>query len=372
VRIAVTGGDTHKKITLTDSSETFEFDGCFVNIEPKELKLWTPDTPNLYPFTLECGDDKIESYFAIRWVDVREVNGAQRICLNGKPYLFNGMLDQGYYPDGIFMPATIDGYIDDIKLTKALGFNMLRKHIKIEPKIFYYLCDKYGVAIFQDMVNNAKYKFFRDTVLPTVESTVLQRLDDKGFAKSPETRAIFEDCMYSTLDHLYNTPSVVYYTIFNEGWGQFCADEMYEKLKSFDKTRIVDSTSGWFRRYKTDVDSRHIYFRPLKPKKLDGRPLVISEFGGYAHSVKDHVFSENVYGYRVFSGRDEFENAVYKLYDTEVRDLVNKGASAFVYTQVSDVEDEINGFVTYDRQIIKVDTERLKNLNDELRKISES
>ena len=371
VRIALTGGEDHKRITLKDSGEVFEFDGNFVNVEPKELRLWTPETPYLYDFTLEAGEDVIESYFAVRWVDVREVNGVQRICLNGKPYLFNGMLDQGYYPDGIFMPATLDGYLDDIKLTKALGFNMLRKHIKIEPMIFYYLCDKYGIAVFQDMVNNGKYSFFKDTVLPTVSTVYLQSLGDKHFNKSREARAIFESTMYATADHLYNTPSIVYYTIFNEGWGQFLADEMYEKLKAFDPTRVLDSTSGWFRRNESDVDSRHIYFRPLKPKKLDGRPLVISEFGGYAHSVKDHVYSDHVYGYRVYPEQKALDDAIYKLYDTEVRGLVENGASAFVYTQVSDVEDEINGFVTYDRQVVQVDCEKLRKLNEELKNISE-
>ena len=372
VRIAVTGGENHKRITLKSSGEVFEFDGAFVNIEPKELNLWTPETPYIYYFTLECGEDVIKSYFAVRWVDVRDVGGTARICLNGKPYLFNGMLDQGYYPDGIFMPATEEGYIDDVLLAKKLGFNMLRKHIKIEPMIFYYICDVHGIAVFQDMVNNGKYNFVKDTVIPTIETTLLQRLNDNGFAKNPETRAIFEDSMYATADHLYNVPSIVYYTIFNEGWGQFCADDMYEKLRSFDSTRVIDSTSGWFRRHKTDVDSRHIYFRPLKPKKLDGRPLVISEFGGYAHSVKDHVFSESVYGYKVFSDRADFEAAVLKLYDKEVRALVEKGASAFVYTQVSDVEDEINGFVTYDRQCVKIDCDKLRKINEELDKISKS
>ena len=371
VKIAVTGGDAHKKITLKESSEVFEFDGAFANIEPKELKLWTPESPYLYEFTLECGEDVIESYFAVRWVDVRNVGGVNRICLNGKPYLFNGMLDQGYYPDGIFMPATEEGYIDDIKLTKALGFNMLRKHIKIEPMIFYYLCDKMGVAVFQDMINNGTYHFVRDTVLPTVSTVYLQSLNDKSFSKNTEVRAIFENTMYRTLDLLYNTPSVVYYTIFNEGWGQFCADDMYDKMKNFDSTRIVDSTSGWFRRQKSDVDSRHIYFRALKPKKLDGRPLVISEFGGYAHGVERHTFGEDIYGYRVMKTREEYENAVCKLYETEVKDLVETGASAFVYTQVSDVEDEINGFVTYDRQVVKIDTDRLRKINKNLKNISE-
>ena len=370
VSIAVTGGDAHKRITLTESKEVFEFDGGFVNIEPKELHLWTPENPYLYDFTLECGEDLVKSYFAVRWVDVREVGGVERICLNGKPYLFNGMLDQGYYPDGIFMPATVDGYLDDITLTKKIGFNMLRKHIKIEPMIFYYLCDKHGVAVFQDMVNNGKYSFFKDTVLPTVSTVALQKMPDKLFNRNKDARDIYVKTMYETADHLYNVPSIVYYTIFNEGWGQFCADDMYDNLKAFDPTRVLDSTSGWFRRHKTDVDSRHIYFRPLKPKKLDGRPLVISEFGGYAHSVSTHTFGEKVYGYRVMAERSEFEDAVYKLYDTEVRELVEKGASAFVYTQVSDVEDEINGFITYDRQVVKVDCERLKKLNNELKDIS--
>ena len=371
VKITVTGGDIHKKITLKDSGEVFEFDGNIVNIEPKDVKLWTPESPYLYEFTLECGEDIIESYFAIRWVDVRNIDGVNRICLNGVPYLFNGMLDQGYYPDGIFMPATKDGYEDDIRLTKALGFNMLRKHIKVEPMIFYYLCDKMGVAVFQDMVNNGTYHFIRDTVLPTVSTVYLQRLNDESFSPSIDVRAIFENTMYETADHLYNVPSIVYYTIFNEGWGQFSADVMYEKLKSFDSTRIIDSTSGWFRRYESDVDSRHIYFRPLKPKKLDGRPLVISEFGGYAHGVNGHTFGDGTYGYRVFKDIEDYENAVYTLYDTEVRALVENGASAFVYTQVSDVEDEINGFYTYDRQIVKVDADRLKKLNDELKSISD-
>ena len=372
VKLTVTGGAMHKKVTLTESGEVFEFDGNIVNIEPKELRLWSPESPYLYYFTLEAGEDKIESYFAIRWVDVRDMNGKKRICLNGKPYLFNGMLDQGYYPDGIFLPATEKGYEDDIRLAKALGFNMLRKHIKIEPMIFYYLCDKIGIAVFQDMVNNGEYHFFRDTLLPTVSTVYLQRMNDKKFSPDKEVREIFENTMYETLDHLYNVPSVVYYTIFNEGWGQFTADEMYEKLCAFDSTRIVDSTSGWFRRHKTDVDSRHIYFRPLKPKKLDGKPLVISEFGGYAYGVDGHRFSEKIYGYRVFKTQKEFEDAVCKLYDTEVRSLVENGASAFVYTQVSDVEDEINGLVTYDREIVKIDCDRLKKINDELKGISES
>ncbi len=372
VTIEVYGGADEKSITLKESSEVFNFTGNSVKIEPKDIKRWTPDEPYLYHFTLTSGDDRIESYFAIRWIGVENINGVNRLCLNGKPYLFNGLLDQGYYPDGIYTPASAEAYEDDIIKAKKLGFNMLRKHIKIEPMIFYYLCDKLGIAVFQDMVNNGKYSFVRDTALPTISTNFCQRLNDIFFNLNKNARKIFEANMYLTASHLYNTPSVVYYTVFNEGWGQFCADEMYERLKKHDKTRMIDTTSGWFRRRKSDVDSRHIYFRKLMPKYTNGKPLVISEFGGYAYQEKDHVYSRSSYGYKTLQTKEEYENAVCTLYDTEVRELVKGGASAFVYTQLSDVEDEINGLITYDRRIMKITPERIEKINRELREISES
>lgn len=365
VKVTVTGGEDKKRLTLS-SGEVFEFSGDTVTVVPREIRLWTPEEPNLYYFTIECGEDRVESYFALRVVDVRELGGKSRICLNGKPYVFNGLLDQGYYPDGLFLPATIDGYRDDIIRVKEMGFNMLRKHIKIEPMIFYYLCDKIGIAVFQDMVNNGGYSFLIDTALPTVG---LQRLGDRLKNRSREGRRIFIEEMYKTTEHLYNLPSVVYYTVFNEGWGQFCADEAYEKMKSADKTRIIDTTSGWFRRHKSDVDSRHIYFKALKPKKLDGRPLSISEFGGYSYRVEGHLFGKDNYGYKLFNSREEFEDALVALYENEVAPLIKEGASAFVYTQVSDVEDETNGLITYDRHVVKVDSARLRTVMEKITKL---
>ena len=149
VKIAVDSNATHKKITLLDSGEVYEFDESSVVISPKEKKLWSPESPYLYRFKLETENDVVESYFALREVGVNEIDGIPRICLNGKPYLFNGLLDQGYFPDGLFLPATEKGYEDDIMLAKSLGFNTLRKHVKVEPDIFYYLCDKLGIAFFQ-------------------------------------------------------------------------------------------------------------------------------------------------------------------------------------------------------------------------------
>lgn len=359
VRLEIAGGVSRKTVRIIETGEVIYLEGNALDIKPSNPMLWSPEEPNLYHVEICSGEDTVKSYFAIRQVNIRECDGRMRICLNGEPYIFSGLLDQGYYPDGLFLPATSDGYLDDIRLAKRLGFNMLRKHIKVEPDIFYYLCDREGIAVFQDMVNNSKYSFIHDTALPTVG---VQRLSDNGTHKDPASRAIFIKTMEETSSLLYNHPSVVYYTIFNEGWGQFCSDHMYKKMKELDPTRIVDSTSGWFRRRESDVDSRHIYFKVLKPKNPDGRPLVISEFGGYSYRVPGHLFGEGNYGYRLFSDREEFEEAVIKLYEDEVLPLAMAGASAFVYTQVSDVEDETNGLVTYDREVVKVDEERLASV----------
>ncbi len=355
VKIEIKSKAERKIITLKDG-ERIEFADDVIVINPSEPRVWTPDDPYLYYFTLETECDRIESYFALREVGIRELDGVMRLTLNGEPYLFNGLLDQGYYPDGIFLPATSEGYAYDIEFAKRCGFNMLRKHIKIEPQIFYRLCDRLGVLVLQDMINNSDYSFLRDTALPTVG---LQRLPDKCLHRDRESREIFISSMLEEAELLYNSPSVVYYTVFNEGWGQFDSDRLYGILKAKDPTRIVDSTSGWFRQSVSDVDSRHIYFKPLAVKRPDGRPLAISEFGGYSYRCPGHLFSEENYGYKSFETREAFEDALVGLYENEVAPLARAGASVFVYTQVSDVEDETNGLLTYDRRVEKVDAERI-------------
>ena len=367
VKIEVIGGVGKKRLVLTESDESFEFDGRTIVIKPKNPKCWTPETPYLYNFRIETENDTVESYFALREVGICDTGATKRLTLNGEPYLFNGLLDQGYFPDGLFLPATPEGYENDIITAKNLGFNMLRKHIKIEPAIFYYLCDKLGIAVFQDMVNNSKYSFIKDTALPTIG---LKRCIDKLRHNNPLSRSAFEDMMHGTVNTLYNYPSVLYYTIFNEGWGQFCADAMYEKLKEQDPTRIIDSTSGWFWQKKSDVYSHHIYFKKLAVKVSEDRPTVISEFGGYSYRVPEHLFGEKCYGYGKFEDPVQFEDAFIKLYSTEVKKLVKAGASAFVYTQISDVEDETNGLMTYDRRVIKVSAERARECMEQLYSIA--
>ena len=332
-------------------------------IAPENPRRWSPEDPYLYTFTLQAEQDTVESYFALRTISVREVNGLPRLCLNGKPYFFHGLLDQGYWSDGLFTPATPEAYEKDILAMKALGFNMLRKHIKVEPEQFYYDCDRLGMVVFQDMVNNSDYRFFRDTVLPTVG---LLRRSDKRLHNNVHSRRAFEASMLQTVRQLYNHPSIVYWTIFNEGWGQFCADEEYRVLRAADNTRIIDSTSGWFLAKNTDVDSRHIYFRKLKMRASD-KPLVLSEFGGYSYKPEGHVFNtEQTYGYGKCATREEFVAAVRRLYEEQVLPLIPQGLCAAVYTQVSDIEDETNGLLTYDRRVAKLLPEEFADLSARL------
>ncbi|MBE6768966.1 MAG: glycoside hydrolase family 2 [Ruminococcaceae bacterium] len=324
---------------------------------------WTPETPHLYDCTITTATDHVESYFALRTLTTETVNGVPRLCLNGKPYFFHGLLDQGYWQDGLFTPATPAGYAADIQKMKALGFNMLRKHIKVEPARFYYDCDRLGMAVFQDMVNNGDYRFLRDTALPTVG---FLRRNDRRLHRDPATREAFVRGMERVVQQLQNHPCVVYWTIFNEGWGQFCGDEMYTRLKVLDGSRFVDTTSGWFLGAQTQVDSRHIYFRRLQLRVKD-KPLVLSEFGGYSYQVAGHVYrTDKNYGYGKYNTREDFVAALRRLYTDEVLPLVRAGLSAAVYTQVSDVEEETNGLMTYDRAVDKVLPTEFADISEQL------
>ncbi len=322
-----------------------------VTVTPDAPRLWSPEDPYLYSFTVETAEDRLESYFALRSLEIREVGGYQRLCLNGKPYFFHGLLDQGYWPDGLFTPAAPECYRDDILAMKKLGFNMLRKHIKVEPEEFYYQCDRLGMVVFQDMVNNGDYSFFRDTALPTVG---LQKLPDKHLHRDAKTRREFLRQMELTVRQLQNHPSICCWTIFNEGWGQFDSDAVYARFRQLDDTRFIDSTSGWFRRKKTDLDSRHVYFRPVR-LKAGSKPLFLSEFGGYSYKPAGHVFNtEQTYGYGKYADAQEYADAVAALYREQIVPAVKAGLCAAVYTQVSDVEDETNGILSYDRKVCKL------------------
>ncbi|MBE6610278.1 MAG: glycoside hydrolase family 2 [Ruminococcaceae bacterium] len=367
--VTVRGGEKAKRLRLrTEQGEKiYEFEGESLTFSPDEIHLWTPETPYLYRFTLESGADKVESYFALREISADMGEMFPRLLLNGKPYFFHGLLDQGYFSDGIYLPATPEGFKNDILQMKKLGFNMLRKHIKIEPQLFYYYCDLYGMAVFQDLVNSGGYSFLIDTALPTV---FLRR--GVTHRASKKRKAIFESSAKETVELLYNHPSVVYYTIFNEGWGQYEADRLYGDMKALDGSRVWDTTSGWFKTKKSDVQSEHIYFKPINLTAREGRPLVLSEFGGFSYKVKDHSFNPvETYGYRYYETEEEYTAALEKLYLCEIVPNVKNGLCATVFTQVSDVEDETNGLLTYDRQILKVKEEPMQNIAKEIFKAFE-
>ena len=360
-KIRVNSEAEYKILKLHFDGSEYRFHGDEIIIEPKEPKNWTPESPFLYYFTLSTGTDTIESYFALRDIKIDTVGDTDRFLLNGKPYFFSGLLDQGYYPDGIFLPATPEGYESDILLAKRLGFNTLRKHIKIEPMIFYHLCDKLGMVVFQDMVNNSGYSFILDTALPTVG---LKNLNFSFRHRDEETRRIFLDTMEDTAELLYNTPSVLLYTVFNEGWGEFDPDDAYERLKAIDPSRLIDATSGWFYGKKSDMRSLHIYFKTPKVRSTDGRAINLSEFGGFSLRVPEHLFGSKNYGYKIYDTRAELTEAIFELYTEGVAALCEDGLCASIYTQLSDVEDETNGLITYDRRVVKVDEGQMKLANE--------
>ena len=331
-------------------------------IEPENPELWSPENPRLYRFSLTAGEDKLKSYFALRTLEIKKINGIKKLCLNGKPYFFHGVLDQGYFPDGIFTPADEQAFERDILSMKRLGFNTLRKHIKVEPQQFYYDCDRLGMIVFQDFVNNSDYSFIRDTALPTVG---FQKCSDKNRHK--KYRDIFIAEAEKTISQLKNHPCVCYWTIFNEGWGQFDSTGVYQHIRQIDSSRFIDSTSGWFRCGESDVESIHVYFKPVKLKS-DDKPLVLSEFGGYSMALKGHVSSANAYGYKTFDSSAELQAGLDALYTNEIMPAIKNGLCAAILTQLSDVEDEINGMVTYDRKVVKVNEESMKKLSEDLQK----
>ena len=333
-----------------------------VRIEPETPHLWTCDDPFLYDFTLTTENDGISSYFALRSVGVDNSKNYPILTLNGKPFFANALLDQGYFSDGIYLPASPEGFENDILTAKRLGFNTLRKHIKVEPDIFYYYCDKYGMVVFQDMVNNGVYNFIYDTALPTVFMKRALKFANK------KTKENFKKHTVETVNTLYNHPCIVLYTVFNEGWGQHSSREMYEIMKKLDKTRLCDTASGWFKTKYTDIESPHIYFKPVKlPKRSSGKVRIISEFGGYSYPVKDHVYNpEHSFGYKSYKNEDELTKALVSLYEDQIIPHLEKGLCGTVLTQLSDVEDETNGIMTYDRRIVKPDEKAISECFEKL------
>ena len=342
-----------------------------LRLEIPEPVLWTPEDPCLYAMTIATSTDRAESYFALRTVTTKEINGHTRLCLNGEPVFLHGVLDQGYFEDGLFLPRDPEEYAADVMRMKELGFNTLRKHVKAEPEAFYYACDRCGMLVVQDMVNSGEYRYIRDTVIPTFLS---KRRKDTGRSRNEYRKAFFERHCLDTVGQLYNHPCVIGWTAFNEGWGQYDSDRIYRLLKSADSTRFVMSTSGWFAQKESDVQSEHVYFnsRVLEGNQ-PGKFLFLSECGGFSRRVEGHVAADRKnYGYgEQARSEEELTGRVRAMYDDMVLPSIPNGLCGCIYTQLSDVEGETNGLYTYDRQVCKVDREAMRGIADEVRQALE-
>ena len=322
-----------------------------------EPRLWSPEHPELYSLRIEAGEDVVESYFAMRSFDAgTDAEGTARLMLNGEPYFFNGVLDQGYWPESLMTPPADAALVYDIEQMKALGFNTLRKHVKIECARWYYHCDRIGMVVWQDMINGGgPVQTLLETYLPTVFPAFGNHLRDdhyKLFAREDEmARRRYERDLLRMIRQLYNYPCIGQWVPFNEGWGQFDSLRITDRIKKEDPTRPVDHASGWFDQGGGDVRSVHNYFRPLTVKK-ERRAFVISEYGGINCQIGGHSMNEEVYGYHIAEADQfpqQFEDKM-----TEIRELEKDGLCGAVYTQVSDIEEETNGLLTYDRKVRKV------------------
>lgn len=326
--------------------------------------LWTPENPYLYFKTIEFDNDKVEIYYALRTIEILpDEKGINRVCLNGKSIFLHGVLDQGYFCDtnnqqnGTLIPESPEEYEKDILRMKELGFNLLRKHIKVEPEEFYFACDRLGILVMQDMVNSGEYHFFKDTVLGTLGIKFQDRIETYD-----ERQTFWVEHTKQTISHLYNHPCIIAYTLFNEGWGQFDSDKIYALVKEWDSTRLIDSTSGWFAQSLSDFDSLHVYFRTKKltPQK---RPMLLSECGGFTLNLND---AGKTYGYGKCKTVEELTDRVIDMYEEMIVQAIEKGLCGSIYTQLSDVEEEINGLYTFDRTICKVNKDKMKSLAKKL------
>ena len=332
-------------------------------IKIKELRLWSPEDPYLYPLVLETKGDRVESYFAMRKVSKMIHNGHLVLALNNKPYFMNGVLDQGYYKDGLYTPNSYDEYIKDTELVKSLGFNTIRKHIKIEMPRWYYECDKRGVLVWQDFINGGGQYKFSTIAFPLITGRHHKDTNYIKFARKDEFgREFAKQEFKETIKYLYSVPSIVLWTIFNEGWGQFDSKEIYENVSKLDPTRLYDHASGWHDQGVSDVKSLHVYFKKVKmpkAKQIKDRAVILSEFGGYLFPIEGHKMKGKK-TYKTYENIQDWTVNFEKSFTRDVLENIPLGLAASIYTQLSDVEDELNGFITFDREVVKFDSDKLR------------
>ncbi len=318
---------------------------------------WTPDNPFLYDILLKRGRDLVKSYFALRSIR-RE---GSRLLLNGEPIQLIGLLDQGYWPEGLYTPPADEAMSFDIETAKDLGYNLLRKHVKVEPLRWYYHCDRLGMLVWQDIPNGGdSYSIFWTRDLPVALGVQLKDRPYSRFGRKYERgRVRFREELGEIAHTLSNSPCIIAWTLFNEGWGQFDTQKLTDALYELDPTRPVDSASGWHDQGCGDFCSRHIYFKKLK-LSADSRIPAITECGGYGLDLEE---SPGAYSYKKVKTGEELDQLLDKLYRKELMPLKSQGLCCCIYTQLTDVEQERNGLLTADRNRLKVDAQHLRELN---------
>jgi beta-galactosidase/beta-glucuronidase len=354
--------------TVAEAETGAEGDVASVELKIPDPRPWSPESPTLYELSLELdGVDRAESYAALRTVALgADAQGRNRILLNGRPYFNVAVLDQGYWPDGLYTAPTDEALASDIELAKRLGFNTIRKHAKVESERWYAHCDRLGMLVWQDIPSGGSpLRFLFSAILGFAGA----RLNDKRFLgrfgrESAEGREEFELEADEIVDALEGFPCIVAWVPFNEGWGQFESARMARKLASRDHSRLVDAASGWYDRGAGDFASRHDYSRrPRMPRTIGGRAAALTEFGGLTLKVAGHSTEDKrQFGY-VGASSGENLAARYEALLDRLADLAREGLAASVYTQITDVEIERNGLVTYDRRIVKADEARIRAAN---------
>jgi len=364
------------KVKITVSSNGKEIATSTVNadkeavLEIENPELWSPDNPKLYDVTLSLTNasgeilDEVNSYFGMRKISLGDLNGTKYLFLNNKPLFQYGPLDQGWWPDGLYTPPSDEAMKYDIEITKQMGFNMIRKHIKVEPDRWYYHCDKLGMLVWQDMPSGMVVIQEEGKEKPVHVQHVPRTGDDLNVRT--EDAAQYELELRRMIDIHYNSPSIVVWVPFNEGWGQYATCRIAEAVKQVDPTRLVDAVTGWALRPCGDLYDIHTYQTEVNipPTSLD-RASVIGEYGGIGYPIKDHLWNPEMrnWGYQTYQSEEELlKNYTYK-FGQIVEMKRTKGLSAAVYTQTTDVEGEVNGLMTYDRKVIKIPVEKLKEMH---------
>jgi beta-galactosidase/beta-glucuronidase len=328
--------------------------GGQMTLPVKNARLWSPESPHLYNVVLELklgnrAIDRVESYFGMRKISLgKDEHGFTRLMLNNKPYFQFGPLDQGFWPDGLYTAPTDEALRYDIEMTKRLGFNMARKHVKVEPDRWYYWCDKLGLLVWQDMPSGDKY----------ISG------DKPDITRTPESAKEFETELQALVEGRGNHPCIVMWVPYNEGWGQWDTPRIVDFIKKLDPTRLVDNTSGWTDRGVGEVNDMHKYPGPGSPEPEAKRAIVLGEFGGLGLPVRGHTWqAEKNWGYRSFTNAEALTTAYLELAAKLFPFVAKKGLSAAVYTQTTDVEIEVNGLMTYDRELVKMDLKKVAAAN---------